>query len=174
MRRELFPLVAGLGLVFGLTAAAEVHAASTTLFYPTQDAPSFSLVVPGDWELEQAEEDGGFATLNGPSGAQLSFRTVAAEKEDLEAAIEETVDWVQKNYDDVKIEKATDAEENGLKGFSSAGTGKMKEDGSAVVFVMEWLMLNNGSLAEVWFCVDVNDKAGLAAAGKIMKSFRAR
>jgi len=174
MRRALFPLVAGLGIVFGLTAAVEVHAASTTLFYPTQDEASFSLVVPGDWEIEQAEEEGGFVTLNGPSGAQLSFRTVAAQKDELDAAIEQTVGWVGENYDSVKIDKATDAEENGIKGFSAAGTGKTKDDGSPVVFVMEWLILDNGQLAEVWFCVDGNDKAGLAAAGRIMKSFRAR
>jgi hypothetical protein len=172
MRRGLFPLVAGLGIA--LTVAAQSHAASTTLYYPTQDDAAFSLVVPGDWEIEQAEEDGGFVTVTGPTGAELSFRTVAAKKEDLNEAIEETVGWVQNNYEDVKIGKAKDAEENGLKGFNAVGTGKTKDEGAAVVFVMEWLVLPNGSLAEVWFCVDAEDKAGLDAAGKVMKSFRAR
>ena len=158
-------------LALGLCATF-AHA-EQTIYYPTTTQPAFSVAAPDDWELEPATEEGGFFNLNGPTGALLSFRTVEATKDDFSDAVNDTLEWVKQNYDKVKIDPATPAEENGLTGVQAVGTGFDKEDGHEVVFVMEWLRLKK-SVAEVWYCVDKGDTAGHEAATRIMESFRAR
>ena len=77
------PLNVYLGALLLTAVAAGAHAAPVTLYYPTERSADFSVAVPGDWDLEEAEEEGGFFTVTGPTGAQLSFRTI----ETVDAAI---------------------------------------------------------------------------------------
>jgi hypothetical protein len=172
MKRS-FAVVAGCVVALLLSVATEASAA-TKLYYPNQQRADFSLDVPEDWEIEPADEEGGFVSVTGPTGIQLSFRTIEANKDTIDAAIEQSYEWLFENYDDVKMDDPTDAVENGLEGFSTVGIAKDKSDGHKVVIVMEWLYLKPTHLAEVWFIVDANDKAGLNAGGKVMKSLRAR
>ena len=45
-------------------------------------------------------------------------------------------------------------------------------DGEVVAFVMYYIALNDGNIAEIWFSVMQDDKPGLAAAKKVLDSFR--
>lgn len=94
MSQKTFVYVAAFLLI---AVAAAAHAEPVTLYYPTERGADFSVVVPGDWELEQAEEEGGFFTVNGPTGAQLSFRTIETNDDDIDAAIKQSVEWVFEN-----------------------------------------------------------------------------
>lgn len=152
--------------------AAQASAAPVTLFYPTQEASDFSVDVPGEWELEQAEEEGGFFTVNGPTGVQLSFRTVATDDEDMEAAIKQSVEFVFENYEDVEMGDPEDIKQNGMDGFNMTGTAKL--NGEPVIIVMAWLALKKTALAEVLFVVEPSDKQGFAAAERVLKTLRRR
>ena len=45
-------------------------------------------------------------------------------------------------------------------------------DGEIVAFVTYYIALNDGKIAEIWFSVMKDDKPGLAAAMKVLDSFR--
>lgn len=173
MSKRSFAVVASCVIAALLSVATEASA-GTKLYYPNQEKADFSLEVPNDWEIEPAEEEGGFVSVTGPTGIQLSFRTIAASSDEIDAAIEQSYEWLFDNYDDVKMDDPTDAVENGMKGFSTVGVAKDKSDGHKVVIVMEWLSLKPTHLAEVWFIVDADDKAGLDAGGRVMKTLRKR
>jgi hypothetical protein len=156
-----------------IVVAAAAHAAPpTTLYYPAERGADFSVVVPDSWELEQADEEGGFVTVTGPTGAQLSFRTVETGDEEMSAAIEQSVQWVFDNYEDVKLGDPEDIVQNGMDGFNMTGTAK--SEGHRVVIVMAWLSLKRSHLAEVMVIVGQKDRAGLNAAERIIKTLRRR
>lgn len=155
-----------------LSLAAEVSAAPVTLYYPNQQHADFSVVVPGSWDLEQAEEEGGFFTVTGGSGIELSFRTVETDDGTMEAAIEQSVEWMFANYDDVDLGDPEDVVQNGMEGFTMTGTATDRESGRTKVIVMGWLALKRSHLAEVWIIVDVKDKTGLNAAEKVLASLK--
>lgn len=169
MSRTLLVSVAA--LLFAV-AAAEVHAAPVTLYYPTEDEADFSVVVPGNWELEQADEEGGFFTVTGPTGAQLSFRTVETDDDEIDAAIDQSVDWVFANYSRVKLDDPEDIVQNGMEGFNMTGTAR--SEGRPVIIVMAWLALKRSHLAEVIVVVNADDRAGLNAAERVIKTLRRR
>jgi len=150
--------------------AASADAQPVTLYYPEQGNADFSVVVPGNWDLEQAEEEGGFFTVTGPTGVQLSFRTVETEEDDMQAAIEQSIEWLFENYQNVEMGDPEDIVQNGMEGFNMTGTAR---DGKRrVAVVMAWLALKRSHLAEVIVVVDTNDRAGLNAADKVIKSLR--
>jgi len=144
-----------------------------TIAYPEEKSASFLIDAPENWKLEQAEDDDGYFTLEGPTGAVLSFRTIKGTEASLDAAIDESIEFLKENYKEPDLQKPTDDTINGLKGFASFGTGKDKEDGTPMVFGMGWYALPDNKLAEVWFTADATDEKGAAAAGKIVKSLRA-
>ncbi|HYI10139.1 MAG TPA: hypothetical protein VEK57_13855 [Thermoanaerobaculia bacterium] len=155
-----------------VVVAAGAQAAPVTLYYPDQENADFSVAVPGDWELEQAEEEGGFFTVTGPTGAQLSFRTVETGDDEIDAAMEQSMEWVFANYSDVKLDDPEDIVQNGMEGFNMTGTAK--NEGSPVVIVMAWLALKRSHLAEVLIVVDATDRPGLNAAERVIKTLRRR
>lgn len=165
------PLVAVAAFLL-IAVAAGVHAAPVTLYYPEQQGADFSVVVPGDWELEQAEEEGGFFTVTGPTGAQLSFRTIETEEGAIDAAIEQSVEWVFANYSDVELDDPEDIVQNGMEGFNMTGTAR--SEGRPVLLVMAWLALKRTHLAEVIVVVDAKDRAGLNAGERVIKTLRRR
>lgn len=147
-------------------------AGAGTIAYPTAQKPSFMVDVPDQWQLEPAEEVGGFFTVTGPTGVVLSFRTISGE--DMDAAIEESVGFIQENYDNVTIDPAKEAQQHGLSGAFATGKGKDKSTGKASVFAIAWFELKDKSIGEIWYAADASDKAGAQAAGKILDSFRAK
>jgi hypothetical protein len=155
-----------------IAIAAGAHAAPVTLYYPEQRGADFSVVVPDSWELEQAEEEGGFFTVTGPTGAQLSFRTIETEDDAIESAIEQSVEWVFENYSDVELDDPEDIVQNGMDGFNMTGTAR--SEGRPVVIVMAWLALKSSHLAEVIVVVDANDRRGLEAGERVIKTLRRR
>lgn len=154
--------------------AVAANAAPVTLYYPQQRNADFSVVVPGNWELEQAEEEGGFFTVNGPTGVQLSFRTIETDDDEIDAAIEQSVQWVFDNYDDVEMGDPEDIVQNGMTGFNMTGTARDRDTGRKLVVVMAWLALKRSHLAEVMVIVDTKDQRGLNAAEQVIKSLRRR
>ncbi len=156
-------------------AAVSIFAGAASagiIAYPTAQKPSFVVDVPDAWELEPAEEEGGFFTVTGPTGVVLSFRAVGGG--DLDGAIEESIGFIQENYSNVNLEPAKEAQQHGLSGAFAMGQGKDKSTGKASVFAVAWFELKDGSIGEIWYAADAGDKAGAAAAGKILDSFRAR
>jgi hypothetical protein len=163
------PLVYIAALLFIAVAA---QAEPVTLYYPAERGADFSVVVPGDWDLEQAEEEGGFFTVNGPTGAQLSFRTIETNDDDIDAAIKQSVEWVFANYSEVELSDPEDIVQNGMEGFNMTGTAEL--DGNPVVIVMAWLALKRSHLAEVMVIVDSDDRKGLNASERVIKTLRRR
>lgn len=157
-------------LLFVVVATAQ--AAPVTLYYPTEEDADFSVVVPGEWELEEAEEEGGFFTVTGPTDVQLSFRTIESNDAEIDAAIDQSVEWVFANFSNVDLDDPEDIVQNGMEGFHMTGTAR--SDGQPVVVVMAWLALKRTHLAEVMVIVDANDRAGLNAAERVVKSLRRR
>jgi hypothetical protein len=147
-------------------------AGAETVAYPTADAASFLIDVPGDWEMEQAEAEGDYVTFYAPTGAALMFRTIPASEEELQAAVEDTITWIIENHSDVQIGEPSAANQAGLKGFVAAGEGK-DEEGTHLKFGMAWFALPDGNLGEIWFSAAVDDAEGSAAAAKVIDSFRA-
>lgn len=173
IRTRIAPLAAICVLAL-LGAAVDAAAQPVTLYYPQQRGADFSVVVPGNWDLEQAEEEGGFFTVTGPTGVQLSFRTVETDDDQMDAAIEQSVEWIFENYNDVELDDPEDVVQNGMEGFNMTGTATDKSDGRPYIVVMGWLALKRSHLAEVMIIVSPKDKAGLNAAEKVLKSLRRR
>jgi hypothetical protein len=170
MSRTPFVFAAVLLFAFVSTAAS---AAPVKLYYPDQENADFSIEVPGNWELEQAEEEGGFFTVTGPTGVQLSFRTVRTRNDSIEASMEQSMQWVFDNFEDVELDDPEDVVQNGMEGFNMTGTGT-DSNGDTMIIVMGWLALKRTHLAEVLVIVDPSDKAGLAAAERVIKTLRRR
>src|SRR3569623_1374002 len=63
------PILAALAAAFALSVGvAGVAQASTKVYFPNKEKPEFSLVMPVGWELQPAEDKGGFMSVIGPSG----------------------------------------------------------------------------------------------------------
>jgi hypothetical protein len=169
MSRNAFAFVVTFFLV---AAAAQSQAAP--IYYPDQRNADFSIDVPDNWELEQADEEGGFFTVTGPTGVQLSFRTIESDDDQIDAAIEQSVEWVFETYDKVELGDPEDIIQNGMKGFNMTGTARDRDSRDKVVIVMAWLALKRSHLAEVLVIVEPNDKRGLAAAERVIKTLRRR
>lgn len=165
-KRVLFVFLVAIALF----VANSAFAGNTTIAYPDAKKPEFTVTAPDDWEMTPGEEEGDYFTLEGPSGAVLSLRAIPGTKEDLEAAIQDAVDYLKESYKDVKMGEATQME--GVDGFVAGGTGKDKEDGSALVFGFEWFALKDGHIAEVWFEAAADDKEGADAAKAILATFK--
>jgi hypothetical protein len=52
------------------------------------------------------------------------------------------------------------------------GSGVDKEDGSAVTFRAAWIALKDGKIGEIWLSAPQSDKEEIAAASKVVSSFR--
>lgn len=157
-------------LLAGMVVSAPARAG--VLGYPSTDHASFLVDIPDSWEVEPGEEVGDFVDVNSPSGVYLAFRTIAGSESAMQDAIEESVAYLEENYKNVTVGEPTDASQAGLTGFYMDGSGK-DADGGGVVFRMAWLALKDGNIGEIWFAAPADDKAGIAAASKVLNSFRA-
>lgn len=140
--------------------------------YPDADNPSFLIEVPGDWELEQAEEDGAFFHLNGPSGAVHSFRTIEGTQDSLEEAIKESLTEAGELFNNVEVGDPMDWTPDGLTGFYVIGNGVRKDDGTPVRIGMAWCALKDGNIVEMWFAADQDDEEGMEQANAIANSLK--
>lgn len=149
------------------TARAE----SKLIAYPTADEAKFTIEIPGDWEIEQAEQDGDFFHVKGPTGAVFAFRTIQGSEDSLADAIKDSLTEINERFTDVQMGDAQDWTPGGLAGFYATGTGKDSE--GPVTIGVAWADLKNGEIAEVWFVGDSTDKPGLKIAEDIANSLKA-
>lgn len=127
--------------------------------------------MPATGELTPAEEPDGFFHLEGPTGALFSFRTIEGTNESLKAAIEESIEEINKQFDDVKLGDAEDWTSNKLSGFYATGEGKDK-DGKSVRIGMGWCALTDGKIVDLWFVTDLSDAKGMDQASEIANSLK--
>lgn len=162
-------------LVFGtlLIAAAALSPALamelTRVYYPNQANAAFTVDVPSHWEMTPQESADGFFEVEGPFGLELSFRLVPGG--DVKTAIEDHVKYLNKHFTEVTIADAEPKSVNGLEAVVLPGTG-VDEFGSDRELGAGWFKLPDGRIGEVWYSVDVTDKAGRAEALEVLKSLR--
>lgn len=159
-------------MLFVSALVATPAAQAKVLGYPSTQNASFLVDLPDGWEIEPGESVGDYVHVNSPSGVYLAFRTIEASDTVMTDAIEQSIAFLNENYQDVKVTDPVDAKQGDLTGFYMDGRGK-DEDGADVTFRMAWLALNDGNIGEIWFVAPADDKAGIAAAGKVLNSFRA-
>lgn len=152
----------------GLTLRA---AEPQQIAYPTAEEPSFVITVPADWELTQAEKEGDFIHLDGPTGAAFLFRTIEGSQESLDAAIKESLEDAAQSFKDLDMGTAEDFKPDRLEGFYATGKGKDK-DGTEVRIGMAWCVLRDGKIAELWFVSDLDDTKGMETASDIANSLK--
>ena len=162
-----------LSILLGLSLCSTTLPAETDkLVYPTKDNPEFTLQVPTDWKLVQAEGEGDYFHLHGPTGAVFSFRTIKGNQSTLDQTMKDRLSEVRKKYSDVDFDPAKDWSPHGLTGFYAVGDAK-ESDGNKVRIAMGWCDLKNGKIAELWFITDVTDSEGKTDASNIMDSLEA-
>jgi hypothetical protein len=149
---------------------AAPSAQAVVLGYPTPEDASFLVDVPDDWEVEPGEGEGDYVHVNSPDGVYLAFRTIPGSEDAIKDAIAESAAYLQENYQEVTLADPKQAQQAGRKGFYIDGSGK-DADGVDVTFRMAWVALD-GEIGEIWFAAPLSDKAGIAAAGKAINSFR--
>lgn len=158
-------------LVLGAAVLA-VPAGAGTLGYPTVDHASFLVEVPDSWEVTPGDEEGDYVHVNSPKGVYLAFRTIPGDEGALHAAIEDSVAFIEENYKNTQFGEPVEAKQAGLEGFYMDGSGK-DEDGTPLTFRMAWLALKDGHIGELWFAAPASEKGEIAAAAKVLNSFRA-
>jgi hypothetical protein len=168
MNRSALPSL--LLLLAGLLTVTAVPAG--TLGYPDMENPSFLVDVPDDWEITPGDGEGDFGHVNSDSGVYLAFRTLEGSADSGKAAMEETIVYVQENYQDVQLSEPKETQQAGMPAFLIDGTGT-DADGADVIFRMAWIKLTDGLVAEIWFAAPADDVDGIQAAGAALSSFRA-
>ena len=160
------------------TAASSAVAGSgdvTTLIYPDETNPMFSVDAPPNWLVTGVGQVGDFGTLESPSGSVLEFRaqnydTEAAAEAEAGSIVESTFEFLKENYTDVKLDDPTDTVVQGKPAMELTGTGKDK-DGNPVQFLSAVIALGPKSVAEVWAAVFPEGSDDLAAAEATLASF---
>lgn len=152
-----------------LIAGSSAQAGTVTYYYPTQEAKVFSVTAPDDWELTPPEEDGDFFMLTGPTGMALSFRAI--DPDSGSSAGEDAGNYIKENYKNVQMKEPIDCSLGDLPGKCLAGHGE-SEDGTKYGFLVAWVVLKNGQVAELWYEVEMTDKEGAAAGDNILKTFK--
>ena len=165
-RFSLIPLL----LLAGLAVASQARA--TVLGYPSTDHASFLVEVPSDWEIGPGEAEGDYVHVNSPSGVYLAFRTIPGSEDAIQQAIEESVAFLEENYQNVSVGEPVEAKQKGLEGFFMDGTGKDRTARPSPSAWPGWRS-NDGHIGEIWFAAPASDKAGIAAAAKALGSFHA-
>lgn len=159
-----------IALVGSLTlSSATFVQADTTIAYPTAEDTLFTVTAPDSWKLTAAESEDDYFVLTGPTEASLYFRAMPGKIED---TIKEDIEYLQENFTDLNIDDPKETTEDGMPAMHATGTGKHKETGKEAVFVMAWVVLPSGKVAEIWFETGKGDEAGAKEAGKILDSFK--
>lgn len=168
-------------LVFGalLLGANQSTAAETTIVYPNEEKPLFSIQVPNNWKMAPAPSDDQFFQVAGPAGVEMWFRAKAmtSEKEvktAVDAAVKSGKEWLAENYKDVVLEEIVAGESNGMDYFSLNGVGVYNRTGDTVTITVAFIAMPNGALAQFWSIIPKKDLEGPHYVEKVLKSFQAR
>src|SRR5688572_13666876 len=116
-------------LLLAAFAFAAPGARAETFAYPTSADADFLVDVPDDWEVEPAEEAGGFVNISGPTGVLVSLRSVEADEYTTDDVIAEASEFLRENYTDVQL-APVQRDANGM--LILAGFGK--NEGDDVIF----------------------------------------
>lgn len=153
----------------GLFAAGPIEA--KLLAYPGPDNASFLIDHPDDWEVTPGEEVGDYVTLTGPTGVNLQLRTIPGSESSMKDALAESYKFLEETFTNVELLEPETTERGGLTMMTVAGKG-VDAEGEKTGFVLYYVALNDGNIAEVWFSVYADDQPGFDAALKVLKSFR--
>jgi len=163
-------LIAILALVVSQAARS---AESQTIVYPTAEKASFKITAPESWKMKQAEDEGDYFHLIGPTGAVFSFRTIEGSEDAMEKAVKRSLEQVNEDYKEISMGDAEDWTPGGLKGFYVTGSAVGKKENDKVRIGLGWAALKDGKIAEFWFVADLDDEKGLSTANNIANSLRA-
>lgn len=144
-----------------------------TIYYPSKDAAVFTITAAADWVLTKGTKEGDYFNLTSNGGSVVFFRTVAGVEKDLRPVMNKTIDHLILQFGDFQSTNPISQDLNGLKGFYATGAGTNKEDSSARTFRLEWYLLKNGQIAEIWYAVDPIDQSAATEAYKILNSLKA-
>jgi hypothetical protein len=170
MKSTLRPLAL---LAAALLAGTSLAQAETTIAYPTADDATFTIIVPDNWELSQAESEDDYFLITGPTNTELWFRAFPVKsEEELEGAVEDAMtsgaEWLGEHYKGLDF---GDVAGDGMPFISLPGKGIEKESGEAVIFTIAFILMENGSMAEFWGIIPDGDAKGQKAAQAIVDSF---
>lgn len=143
----------------------------TRVYYPNEAEVAFTVDVPSHWEMIPQEDVNSYFEVEGPFGLELSFRLVPAG--DVKTAIEDHVKYLRKHFTEVTMQPAKPASVNGLEAVVLPGTG-VDESGGDRTLGAGWFKLADGRIGEVWYNVDVSDKAGRAEALAVLNSLKGK
>ena len=157
-------------------SSAVAAAGTTTLYYPDQEGALFSITAPDTWKVGKIEQVGDFGTVESADGSVLQFRAQsfpsdAETKQEIDAIVDSTKEFLKDNYVDVVLDNPEDVNIDGNPGTQLAGTGKDK-NGNAVKFMSAMIMLGPTSLAEIWAAVFPEGNNDLDTAKAILDSFK--
>jgi hypothetical protein len=162
-------------LLVPLLFAASLFAAgpieAKLLAYPGPDNASFLVDHPDDWEIAPGEEVGDYVTLTGPTGVNLQLRTIPGSETAMDDALAESFKFLEETFSNLEMKDPETIEHRGLTTMAVMGKG-VDGEGEETGFVMYYIALNDGNIAEIWFSVYKSDKPGFDAAMKVLDSFR--
>lgn len=162
-------------LLVPLLFAASLFAAgpieAKTLAYPGPDNASFLIDHPADWEVEPGAEVGDYVTLTGPTGVNLQLRTIPGSETAMDDALAESFKFLEETFSNVEMKDPETLDHRGLTTMAVAGKG-VDGEGQETGFVMWYVALNDGNIAEIWFSVFRDDKPGFEAAMQVLNSLR--
>lgn len=158
------------------TSAAAAAAGMTTYYYPEETGAMFSIVAPDDWKVSKIEQVGDFGSLESANGSVLQFRAQSFDNEDqvkkeVDSIVQSTIEFLNDNYTDIKLDDPKDITIDGQAGLSTAGDGKDK-DGNPVQFISAMIVLGPTSLAEIWAAVFPEGNNDLETANTVLESFK--
>jgi hypothetical protein len=95
----------------------------------THEAAGVQITVPGGWTYEQGDNDITFY----PPDKDFFVIVALHEPVGVEKLVEDLFNALERSYIDIKMDPPSDDEQNGMKGWSLAGTAKTKENEVQVV-----------------------------------------
>jgi len=162
-------------LALALLGAAPCDASGLTrVFYPSDEAPQFTVLIPSSWKMIPQGKPGaqeGYFEVEGPN-LYLSFRLVPGGN--MEKAIAEHIAYLKSHYTDLEFAKEPEVHEfNGMKGYFMPATGK-DENGDLRELGSGWFVLNKQEelIGELWFDVKARDENAIRAAERVLNSVR--
>jgi len=160
-----------LALLLGVALSAlalDPAAAQQRIAYPTADEPIFTITIPDEWELTQAEDLEDYFIVEGPTGALLFFRAIPST---IEESVQESITYLGENFEQLELSEPQEIEMGEFAALVANGTGTDPEEDLACKFGMAWIAYPDGTVAEIWFETLADDAEGSAEAKAILDSF---
>lgn len=148
-----------------LLFAVALNVQAKTVAYPTEADARYQIDVPDTWEVESAEEMGGFVNLSGPSGALISLRILPAAEYTLDELMQEAVEFMQQNYTDVKLSEPMHD------GSMHRNGAVATSDGTQMALANSWLV-GPDVIMEIRIAAEPGDGASVDEGMKILGTLR--